>query len=305
MEDKILFCDYFEEWIQLYKVGSVREATLQKYMSAADNLRKIAPDLALDDVNRKEYQKIINKYAETHEKATTRDFFRQLKSCLLDAFDEDLIKKDPTRRIMISGKIPRKKKDKFISKGDVKKLIDSLDINGTINYDYMLLLIIKTGIRFAEAAGLTPEDFDFSQNTITINKTWNYKSGGKFDYTKNDSSIRKIVMDDTLAKQFKVVCKKLEKDKPIFMFGGKNIYNSTLNDRLERYCKKLNIPVISVHSLRHTHASLLLGENVSIASISKRLGHSNMATTQKVYLHIIQELENKDNDIITKSLKKL
>lgn len=66
-----------------------------------------------------------------------------------------------------------------------------------------------------------------------------------------------------------------------------------------------NIPVISVHGLRHTHASLLLFTGVSIASVARRLGHSSMTTTQKTYLHIIQELENKDIDLVMRSLSGL
>ena len=92
-------------------------------------------------------------------------------------------------------------------------------------------------------------------------------------------------------------------DKPIFVHG--KIYNSTVNDILARHCKQLNIPVISIHGLRHTHASLLLFAGVSIASVARRLGHSSMTTTQKTYLHIIQELENKDVDLVMRSLSGL
>jgi len=72
-----------------------------------------------------------------------------------------------------------------------------------------------------------------------------------------------------------------------------------------RHCKECNIPVISIHGLRHTHASLLLFTGVSIASVARRLGHSSMTTTQKTYLHIIQELENKDIDLVMRSLSSL
>jgi Site-specific recombinase XerD len=57
--------------------------------------------------------------------------------------------------------------------------------------------------------------------------------------------------------------------------------------------------------LRHTHASLLIFAGVSIASVSRRLGHASMITTQKTYLHIIQELENKDIDLVMRSLSEL
>ena len=83
------------------------------------------------------------------------------------------------------------------------------------------------------------------------------------------------------------------------------MFNSTVNDLLEKYCTEIGIPVISIHGLRHTHASLLLYEGVSIPSVSQRLGHANTTTTEKTYLHIIQELENQDRDKVMRHLSQL
>ena len=87
-----------------------------------------------------------------------------------------------------------------------------------------------------------------------------------------------------------------------FVFLIATVFNSTINGVLERYCKKLGIPVISIHGLRHTHASLLLFAGVSIASVARRLGHASMTTTQKTYIHIIQEMENRDIDLVMRSM---
>ena len=98
------------------------------------------------------------------------------------------------------------------------------------------------------------------------------------------------------------------------VFTGKNEYFQDSNIVWLNHDKHLDnsflkcfysIPVISVHGLRHTHASLLLFAGVSIASVAQRLGHSSMTTTQKTYLHIIQELENKDVDLVMRSLSSL
>lgn len=78
-----------------------------------------------------------------------------------------------------------------------------------------------------------------------------------------------------------------------------------MNTVLSRCCHKAKVPEITVHGLRHTHASLLLFAGVSIASVARRLGHASMTTTQKTYLHIIQELENKDIDLVMRSLSGL
>lgn len=299
----MLFCDYYEEWVKLYKEGSIRPVTMKKYNLTLHWLKTLIPNLRVRQLDRANYQKLINAYAETHEKQTTMDFHCQVKAAIMDAIDEGLIKKDPTRKVIIGGKMPKAKKEKYLSLVELQKLIQDLDLENGINNDWLIYLISKTGLRFSEAVGLTPVDFNFDKATISINKTWNYKDGGKFDYTKNDTSRRVISIDKKLNKEFKKLCKDLPSNKPIFIGEAGNIYNSTVNDALKRHCKKVGITNISVHGLRHTHASILLYSGVSVLSVSKRLGHSNIATTQKVYLHIILELENKDKNKMMKSLE--
>ena len=155
-------------------------------------------------------------------------------------------------------------------------------------------------MRFSEALALTPKDFDFSHQSLIVDKTWDYKGPGGFLPTKNRSSVRKIQLDWQTIIKFSELIKGLPDDKPIFVKG--RVFNSTINGVLERYCKKLGIPVISIHGLRHTHASLLLFAGVSIASVARRLGHASMTTTQKTYIHIIQEMENRDIDIVMRSM---
>lgn len=114
--------------------------------------------------------------------------------------------------------------------------------------------------------------------------------------------MRKVQLDWQLIMQLSVLLKNLPDDKPIFVNG--KVYNSTANGILARHCKQAGVP-ISIHGLRHTHASLLLFAGVSIASVSKRLGHASMNTTQETYLHVIRELENKDVDIVMRALSTL
>ena len=162
-------------------------------------------------------------------------------------------------------------------------------------------MIAKTGIQFLEALAVTPKNFDFSRQSLSITKTWNYKAEeGGFLPTKNKSSVRKIPLDWHTVIQFATLIKDLHDDKPIF--ADHKVFNATANGVLTRRCKEAGIPVISIHGLRHTHASLLLFAGVSIASVAKRLGHSSMNTTERTYLHIIQELENKDIDLVMRAL---
>lgn len=300
---KELFTTYYERWIKIYKENAIRNITMKKYQLTLNWLKRLVPKMRLNDLERTSYQNLLNMYAIEHERQTTMDFHHQLKGAILDAVDDGLIAHDPTRKVIIKGKNPRKKKPKYLSQFELHSLLKNLDLSKGINLDWLILLIAKTGMRFSEAIALTPEDFDFNHQMLSINKTWDYKDKNHFMPTKNQSSIRKIQIDWQVITQFSQLIKDLNPKKPIFIKG--KIFNSTVNGRLTRHCKKLNIPNISIHGLRHTHASLLLFAGVSIASVARRLGHASMTTTQKTYLHIIQELENKDIDLVMRSLASL
>ncbi|HJF74201.1 MULTISPECIES: site-specific integrase [Pasteurellaceae] len=300
-----LFHRYFKRWIRIYKEGAIRPVTLAKYKMTHTWLIRLAPRLRLCDLNRISYQQLLNDYASSHERQTVMDFHHQIKGAILDAVDEGLVIRDPTRKAIIKGKIPREKKPKYLSQYELQTLIHQLNLSEKLSFDWLILLIAKTGLRFSEALAVTPKDFDFARQTLTINKTWDYKNDGGFLPTKNRSSIRKVQLDWQTIIQFAQLIRHCPENIPIFLPNQEKVYNSTINDLIARYCKKAAIPIITVHGLRHTHASLLLFAGVSIASVARRLGHASITTTQKTYLHIIHELENKDVDIVMRSLSNL
>ncbi len=300
-----LFYLYYKRWITVYKEGAIRSITMAKYLMTYKWLVKLIPNLKMCELTRIAYQQMLNDYAQEHERQTTMDFHHQIKGAILDAVDEGLIDRDPTRKAIIKGKTPREKKPKYLNQFELQTMLSTLHLTAEVNWDWFILLVAKTGMRFSEALALTPKDFDFAHQMLTINKTWNYKGGGGFLPTKNQSSVRKIQIDWQTVIQFSELIKGLPEEQPIFLTGSGKIYNSTVNDILKRACERAQVPVISIHGLRHTHASLLLFAGVSTASVARRLGHASMTTTQKTYLHIIQELENQDVDLVMRSLSGL
>ena len=304
MNSTELFCNYYKQWIDVYKKDAIRDATLAKYRMTHKWVERLVPELKVSDLTRTVYQKLLNDYAKEHERQTTLDFHHQLKGAILDAVDEGLIERDPTRKAIIKGKMPKPKKIKYLNQFELHTLISHLNIKEAPNWDWFILLVAKTGMRFSEALAVTPVDFDFARQTLSVSKTWDYKGEGGFLPTKNKSSVRKIQIDWQIVVKFSELFKDLPEDEPIFV-GKDKVYNSTVNDILTRHCKACGISEISIHGLRHTHASLLLFAGVSIASVARRLGHASMTTTQKTYLHIIQELENKDVDLVMRTLSGL
>ena len=190
-----LFCEYYAKWIEVYKEGAIRKVTMDKYRMTLSWLVKLAPKLIISDLNRIAYQQILNDYAVHHERQTTMDFHHQLKGAVLDAVDESLIERDPTRKAIIKGKAPNVKKIKYLNQFELHTLLSSLDLKSEVNWDWFILLVAKTGMRFSEALAITPKDFDFAHQTLSISKTWGYKGNGGFSPTKNRSSVRKIQID--------------------------------------------------------------------------------------------------------------
>lgn len=302
-----LFHEYYEKWMRINKKGSVADVTYQKYLIQLKTLKEIAPKLKMSDIDKYEYQKIINSYAETHQRQTIIDFHHHIKASLIDAYADGLIERNPTIRTKIPEGIKRvANHEKFWDVEEYEKFLKFLYTKRDIcRDDFLLLLIAKTGMRFAEALGLCPEDFDFERKRISINKTLNYKiKVWKFQPTKNFSSNREVLMDHQTSVIFKNFIARKTKERPIFLSQGDRIHNSIVNNRLFNYCKELGLKKISIHSLRHTYASVMLTSDVSVESIAKYLGHSDTTVTRKVYLHLTKEMSNSDDKKMEEVLSK-
>ena len=104
------FYEYYRQWIDVYKKGAIREATMAKYLMTQKWVERLAPELKVYELSRTAYQKLLNDYAKEHERQTTLDFHHQLKGAILDALDEGLLERDPTRKPIIKRNSPRAKK---------------------------------------------------------------------------------------------------------------------------------------------------------------------------------------------------
>lgn len=90
MNSTSLFYEYYAQWIEVYKKGAIRGATLAKYLMTQKWVEKLIPDVKVSELTRTVYQKLLNEYAKEHERQTTLDFHHQLKGAILDAVEEGL-----------------------------------------------------------------------------------------------------------------------------------------------------------------------------------------------------------------------
>ncbi|MCK8627303.1 site-specific integrase [Fructobacillus cardui] len=181
---------------------------------------------------------------------------------------------------------------KFLEKDDFQKLIESCKKSTDLTAK-MMLMSAFTGMRYAEVAGLTPADVNIEEKTVSINKSWNMVQS-KFKPTKTNShSNRVITIPDELVRAIK------EWDMTNkFVFYGKNGVppkNDSCNKELKKILEEHNSKVITMHGLRHTHASFLLANNISIQYVSERLGHADVNITLGIYAHLLNEKRLSEN----------
>lgn len=317
------FDRYYEKWFKTFYKGKKSVANDNHYISALQKIKKYFPDKKISDITRYDYQDFLNQFGADHAPATVLKAHVYISKCFKEAYHFKLISEDPTYQAVLTGNKARKKKEeiKFMDLADFKKLIQyaytHLDPRRVSNY--MILVMANTGMRFEEAAGLTWNCIDFDNQTIKIDKAWNYqKKPADFGATKNRSSNRSVHVDQqTMAtlRKLKVINDKRQLLRPdynpkhlafIRPETGLPITNDGLNTVLANICGKLDIYPDSEdhkhnytsHSLRHTHASLLFYEKRDIAYISKRLGHESISTTYKTYVHVIKELSARNDNAI-------
>ena len=306
----MLLTDYFFKEIETYKKGQVREQTYNKYCSNGRFLIENFPDLVLSKMTADDYQQILNEYGKTREKATITDFHHQLAWALKRAYNVDgLLKRDVTFDAKIpQGKKPGKKKQKFMEIEDMKRLIQELKHENTPEANFFLILL-KTGLRFAEALGITLNDIDFKKKTVSINKTLAYKGHQKgtrtFAPTKNKYSVRTIVVDDAVLYMLWKNARGADPDESIFFRIKGFQFNSTLNNKLKRACRKAGVPEITLHSLRHEHATYLVSQGISSMAVAERLGHADDSVTRAVYIHRLETEKARDAKEILQKIANL
>lgn len=314
VDNEAIFGDYMQNWYETFKkdVHSVNNnADIELSIKWVKEYFK---NTLLKDVTRKKYQDFLNWYGQSRATASVRKVHIYASGCLEDAFNQGHIPRNPVWRISVKGKVPAKSdQEKFLNYADAQKLIAEMKrgLKPEWHSRYMILIALATGMRFSEILALNWDDIDFKEATIDVNKSFDYRKKHRFSSTKTASSIRKVPIDSEtirLLKEFKFGNNPKYKNH-LFIEetpkGYRHVSNSAVNKALRKACERLEIKIITFHSLRHTHCSLLIYSDVNIKYISQRLGHSSTDITYKIYGHIIEEMEEKETEKVREFLEQL
>lgn len=202
-------------------------------------------------------------------------------------------------------------------------------------YHIPLLLAYKCGLRLGEVFGLMWEDIDFDNGTLNINRQVQIHNNKWFLENPKYDSFRTIELDNTTLSELKKMYEHQKDCEQYYNEYYNNIYCETLNDgskfitydpgnscevlhlvqvrddgswiqpRAMMHCfrvihNKLGFSELDFHSLRHTHASVLLANGADVKYVQERLGHKNVATTLDIYTHVTDTMRERNKDILNK-----
>jgi integrase len=146
--------------------------------------------------------------------------------------------------------------------------------------------VAMTGLRIGEALALRWANVDFEKNVIRVREA---VYAGHFSTPKTKSSIRDVPLGPALKKSLQDYRKGEPGDALVFAsrngkpIDAKNILRRTLKPT----CVRLELPPITWHSFRHTHATLLSDLGESMKTAQAQLGHARLSTTAEIYTHAV------------------
>ena len=213
----------------------------------------------------------------------------------------------------------KRKETKSLDDVQTVRLLKALE-DEPVKFRLAVEVLLFLGARRGEVVGLKWEDVDFEHCTVNIDKAILYlpDKGIYEDTPKNETSNRVIKLPQSVMQKLQayrklqlqaqfamghlwegeghiftqVNGKPMHPDTPSKWFGKfLKKHNAAINDRADLTAKEkrdMVFPNVSIHSLRHTNASLLIAKGLNLRTIANRLGHASTDTTTKIYAHAIR-----------------
>ncbi|WP_197223678.1 tyrosine-type recombinase/integrase [Lysinibacillus sphaericus] len=306
------FKQVYEMWLSQHK-QEIKPTTLESKESKFN--AKILPKfghLNITDITSFYCQEVINGWA--NEMSAFNDYKIQTNLVFKFAIMHGIIEMNPFDKVVTPKKRNTLVFDEdeeeainFYTKKELQLFLELLFKERPFKYYLMYRILAFTGLRKGELLALYWSDIDFSQKTLRVRKTLAEPKGGRILQTPKSIASRRIISLDeqTLSflatwkeeqvKEYATFSQNIETDVKQLIFSRYYPKNKEfdflrlahLNDKLFHFLiHHPELPNITVHALRHTHASLLFEAGVTIKDVQARLGHSDIKTTMDIYTHV-------------------
>lgn len=293
-----------KDLVEMYRkeqVKTLKQSTYRRNIAVCNTLMSIlGKDIYVDKLTA---GYIRERFLGTgREHSTLNELMIRLKALLRWGYKNDYI-----ADISYLGKIERfsdiphrqKIENKFVEASELKELVAGMTV---VEWKLLTEFLALSGLRFGEAAALNTSDVDLKNRKIHVTKTYD-NVADIVTSPKTPCSVRDVYIQDELL----TVCRNvlLCYHKGTVVTFSTAFFPGTTKEHINfdcyaKYLRETSERIIgrriTPHTLRHTHASLLMEQGIDIDSISKRLGHNDSRVTKEIYLHVTKKLENKRNE---------
>lgn len=333
-DNKIRFVDFSKRWMDEYAKDKLAIKTFTRYEIYLRRINKGIGHLKLKDITplqlnafyrsleadgvnqKKKYDKdgnLIN--GGRLAPKTILDHHRVISKILSTAVKWGLLEKNVAERAD-PPKVPHRE-IRYLNEEEVRQMITMLD-NEPIQYRTMITLLVYTGIRRGELCGLEWKDIDFQTQVMHVCRSAQY-IGNKTMITKEPktkSGIRHFSLSTTacimlrkyrqwqIEQRFKAGDQWCECDRLFTSWNGQPIHPDTITNWFAKFIKRSELPYVTLHSLRHTNATLMIAEGTDVCTVSRRLGHANTATTLNIYAHALKSKDREAANTIERTLSR-
>lgn len=307
-KEEMTLKQWIKSWLIEYKKNSLKPRSFQRYYGIYENYIKDSAigDSKLKNLKAGQIQEFIN--CVDTSPSNIKYIIRLIKSSLTEALNQDYIVKNPCNAIVLP-RIKKTNKKKFLTVDEQNKFTKYLLEHIREDYNFMVYFDLSTGLREGELLGLEWNKINFEEGTIYVNKTYSKQAIYNEDNevigykktlaeTKNDE-VRYVPIPEKLFPLLKAKHRDFLKDKiknpkkykeMNLIFSNKD--GNFLNDKtplrsVKKLYQKLNISTdLTFHSLRHTYATRIYEQNGDLNVIQALLGHIDIDTTRKTYVHV-------------------
>lgn len=297
----------FESFAELYEkdvkprlkenTWLTKESIIEKKILPYFAKRRLCDITAKDVIEwQNEIRELTDKSGRKYSQTYLKTVHNQLSALFNHAVRYYGLKSNPAA---IAGNMgtEERKEMQFWTLEEYKKFSEAM-MDKTISF-YAFEMLYWCGIREGEMLALTPKDFDFKAETVTINKSYQRLKGRDVITTpKTKKSNRTIKMP-------KFLCEEMQEYLGMFYGAGENdrifpVSKSYMHHEMDRGAKQASVKRIRIHDLRHSHVSLLIEMGFTALAIADRLGHESIEVAYR-YAHLFPskqtEMANRLDDL--------
>lgn len=308
---KMTVADFMQSWLGSKK-HSVGKTTYENYERPTRlHIVPFLGKIELFELTEEDCLKFVHHLRVEKEfmSRTVKDYFKVLRAALDWGVLKGMIAKNVTRLI----DMPKVEKQE-IQVWDADQ-VRAFDAQISKHREYVaFLLAYAAGLREGEILGARWKDLDFEEKTLSIVQTLSHDGKELSAGAKTDSGSRLVSLDDKTIAELKrrkrmVAAEKLhagaayqDNDLIVCTSIGTPILPRNLLRTFYRVRDAAGLPEITIHDLRHTHATLLLKQGVHPKIVSERLGHASIKITLDLYSHILPNMQKETADQFGKKL---